>query len=307
MRDLYDVIVAPVMTEKATAEAWRAERLHLHRAPRRQQGADRPGRGAAWDVKVEDVRTAKYAGKARRSLMGRMNRSAEGGTAPRPSRRPWCASPRATTSNSTNWVEERIMALKKFKPVTPGTRFRQRGGGIRDHPEGSGALAHRAAPFHRGRNHHGRMTSRRRGGGHKRRYRRIDFRRDKLGFRAWWRRSSTIRTARPTSPSSTTWTGRSATFSIPGSLSVGTRSCPGPEADIKVGNALPLQRIPLGTTVHNVELKPGKGGQMARSAGAGVQVVAKEGDYVSLRLPSTEVRRSEGVLGHHRAGGEHGP
>ena len=74
-------------------------------------------------------------------------------------------------------------------------------------------------------------------------------------------------------------------------VEVGDSIQAGPDADIKVGNTLPLEKIPLGTTIHNVELKPGKGGQMARSAGAGVQLVAKEGDYVTLRLPSTEVRR----------------
>jgi large subunit ribosomal protein L2 len=77
----------------------------------------------------------------------------------------------------------------------------------------------------------------------------------------------------------------------PRGLQVGDSVMAGPEADVRVGCALPLELIPLGTTVHNVELKPGKGGQMARSAGAGVQVMAKEGDYVTLRLPSTEVRR----------------
>ncbi len=183
------------------------------------------------------------------------------------------------------------MALKKFKPVTPGTRFRSvvEGSEItRKGPERS-----LTEPLHStgGRNHHGRMTSRRRGGGHKRRYRRIDFRRDKLGVPGIVaeieydpNRSANIALIHYVD-------GEKRYVLHPVSLSVGDEIVSGPDADIKVGNALPLQRIPLGTTVHNVELKPGKGGQMARSAGAGVQVVAKEGDYVSLRLPSTEVRR----------------
>ena len=140
------------------------------------------------------------------------------------------------------------MPLKRFKPVTPGSRFRSVTAGsdiTRKGPEKSLTESLKGSG---GRNHHGRITLRRRGGGHKRKYRRIDFRRDKIGVI-------------------------------------------GHVAEIRVGNALPMERIPLGTTVHNVELKPGKGGQMARSAGAGVQIVAKEGDYVTLRLPSTEVRR----------------
>ena len=183
------------------------------------------------------------------------------------------------------------MALKKFKPVTPGTRFRSLVDGseiTRKGPERS-----LTEPLHAtgGRNHHGRMTSRRRGGGHKRRYRRIDFKREKLGV-------SGVVAEIEYDPNRTAnialihyVDGEKRYIIHPAALSVGDQIISGPEADIKVGNALPLQRIPLGTTVHNVELKPGKGGQMARSAGSGVQVVAKEGDYVSLRLPSTEVRR----------------
>jgi large subunit ribosomal protein L2 len=142
-----------------------------------------------------------------------------------------------------------------------------------------------------GRNHHGRITVRRRGGGHKRRYRRIDFRRDNFGVPG---RVAEIEY----DPN------RSALIALihfvdgdkryiihPRGLAVGEMVVSGPEADVKIGNALPLERVPLGATVHNVELKEKKGGQMARSAGTGVQVVAKEGDYVTLRLPSTEVRR----------------
>ena len=104
------------------------------------------------------------------------------------------------------------------------------------------------------------------------------------------RTSSTIRTAARTSRWSSTRTARSATSCTPSALKVGDTVVAGPGSDIRSGNALPLGEIPLGTTVHNIELRPGKGGQMARSAGAGVQVVAKEGDYVTLRMPSTEVR-----------------
>ncbi|MDE2975338.1 MAG: 50S ribosomal protein L2 [Gemmatimonadota bacterium] len=183
------------------------------------------------------------------------------------------------------------MALKKFKPVTPGTRFRSvtaKDAVTRKGPEKS-----LTEPLKRsgGRNHHGRITVRRRGGGNKRRYRKVDFKRNKHGVKG---RIAEIEYD----------PGRSALIALVHyedgekryilyvrGMGVGDVVSSGPDADIRPGNALPLERIPLGATVHNVEMKPGKGGQMARSAGAGVQVVAKEGDYVTLRLPSTEVRR----------------
>ena len=183
------------------------------------------------------------------------------------------------------------MALKKFKPVTPGTRFRSitaREAVTRKGPEKS-----LTEPLKRsgGRNHHGRITVRRRGGGNKRRYRRVDFRRNKHGVKGRIaeieydpNRSALIALVHYED-------GEKRYILYVRGMGVGDIVSSGPDADIRPGNALPLDRIPLGTTVHNVEMKPGKGGQMARSAGAGVQIVAREGDYVTLRLPSTEVRR----------------
>ena len=183
------------------------------------------------------------------------------------------------------------MGIKKFRPMTPGQRQRSildndvltRKGPERSLTEslsGSG-----------GRNHHGHITVRRRGGGHKRRYRRVDFRRDKLGVPGTVahieydpNRSANIALVHYAD-------GEKRYILHPKGLQVGDVVMSGPEADVRNGSALPLELVPLGTTVHNVELKPGKGGQMARSAGASVQVVAKEGDFVTLRLPSTEVRR----------------
>jgi large subunit ribosomal protein L2 len=184
------------------------------------------------------------------------------------------------------------MAIKKFKPVTPGMRFRSivDNSDILTKKEPEKSLLE---PLKKsgGRNHHGRITSRRRGGGHKRRYRRIDFRRNKTGVPGKIaaieydpNRSSNIALVHYVD-------GEKRYILHPRGLQVGTVIVSGPEADIRVGNALPLAKIPLGTVVHNIELKPGKGGQMARSAGAGVQIVAKEGKYVALRLPSTEVRQ----------------
>jgi large subunit ribosomal protein L2 len=183
------------------------------------------------------------------------------------------------------------MPLKKFKPVTPGTRFRS----VTAHEEitrkGPESSLTESLSGSGGRNHHGRITTRRRGGGHKRRYRLVDFKRDKVGVKG---RVAEIEY----DPN------RSADIALifyedgekryilhPRGLKVGDTVESGPNADIRLGNCLPMEKIPLGTQIHNVELKPGKGGQMARSAGAGVQLVAKEGDFVTLRLPSTEVRR----------------
>ena len=183
------------------------------------------------------------------------------------------------------------MALKKFKPVTPGSRFRSTT--AKDAVTRKGPEKSLTEPLTRsgGRNHHGRITVRRRGGGNRRRYRKIDFRREKFGVRGRIaeieydpNRSAFIALVHYED-------GEKRYMLHVRGTGVGDVVSSGPDADVRPGNALPLERIPLGTMVHNVEMKPGKGGQLARSAGAGVQVVAKEGDYVTLRLPSTEVRR----------------
>ena len=187
------------------------------------------------------------------------------------------------------------MGIKKFKPITPSSRFRT----VHDRAEISGGEPERSLlePIRKsgGRNNDGHITSRRRGGGHKRRYRRIDFKRDKLGVPGRVasieydpNRSANIALVHYAD-------GEKRYILAPSGLTVGTTIEAGPEADMKVGNSLPLARIPLGTTIHNVELKPGKGGQLGRAAGAGIQLVAREGDFVLLRLPSTELRRVHGV------------
>jgi len=183
------------------------------------------------------------------------------------------------------------MAIKKFKAMTPGTRFRSQISNTeitRSEPERSLLDTGKRSG---GRNHHGRITVRRRGGGSKRKYRRIDFRRDKVGVpgRVKEIEYDPNRTANIALIAYAD--GEKRYILHPRDLAVGDEVISGPGSDIKVGNALPLEEIPLGTTVHNVELKMGKGGQMARSAGAGVQVVAREGAFVTVRLPSTEVRR----------------
>ena len=144
---------------------------------------------------------------------------------------------------------------------------------------------------HGGRNQQGRMTVRHQGGGHKRRYRIIDFKRTKDGIPA---RVATIeydpnRSARIALLNYAD--GEKRYILAPNGLKVGDKVESGAEADIKVGNALPIKNIPVGTMIHNIELKIGKGAQLARSAGSAVQLMAKENDYALLRLPSGELRK----------------
>jgi len=182
------------------------------------------------------------------------------------------------------------MAVKKYKPVSPGrrdmtsSRFEEI---TRSEPEKS-----LLAPLKKtgGRSNQGRITARHRGGGHKRRYRIIDFKRDKDGIPARVaeieydpNRSARIALLHYAD-------GEKRYILAPLGVSVGDTVMSGPDADIKPGNALPLRNIPYGTFVHNIELKPGKGGQMVRSAGTAAQLLAKEGNYATLRLPSGETR-----------------
>jgi large subunit ribosomal protein L2 len=182
------------------------------------------------------------------------------------------------------------MPTKKFKPVTPGTRFRL----VSDYEEVTrkGPELSLVETIHKsgGRNHHGRVTSRRRGGGAKRLYRKIDFKRDKYGVAGRVaeieydpNRSANIALIHYAD-------GEKRYILHPRGLVKGDTVVSGPGSDIRVGNTVPLGEVPLGTEVHNIELKPGKGGQIVRSAGNSAQVVAKEGEFVTLRMPSTEVR-----------------
>ncbi len=186
------------------------------------------------------------------------------------------------------------MPIRKFKPVTSASRFRS----VSDFAEVTRSEPERSLTEgitrSSGRNHHGHMTSRRRGGGHKRRYRRVDFRRDKDGVpgRVAYIEYDPNRSARIALLHYAD--GEKRYILHPRGLKVGDEVVSGPGSDPKLGNTLPLIEVPLGTVVHAVEMIPGKGAQMARSAGAAVQVVAKEGGMVTLRLPSTEVRMVRG-------------
>ncbi|MBA2751317.1 MAG: 50S ribosomal protein L2 [Actinobacteria bacterium] len=183
------------------------------------------------------------------------------------------------------------MALRKRKPTSPGRRFQTVSDFsevTRDHPEKS---LLQPKPRTGGRNSYGRKTARHRGGGHKQQYRVVDFKRTKDGIPA---KVATIeydpnRNARIALLHY--FDGEKRYILAPARVGVGTVLQSGQGSEIRAGNALPLRYIPVGTTVHNVELKPGGGGKLARGAGMSVQLVAKEGDFATLRLPSTEMRR----------------
>lgn len=183
------------------------------------------------------------------------------------------------------------MPIKKFRPTTPTRRFQTvvlRDEITKQTPEKSLTAGLKKSG---GRNNKGGTTIRFRGGGHKRTYRTIDFKREKIGIPAKVasieydpNRSAHIALLNYAD-------GEKRYILWPVGLVVGANLMSGPQAEIFVGNALPLEKIPAGTMVHNIELRPGKGGQMARSAGAAAQLVSKEGGIALLKLPSGEVRR----------------
>lgn len=183
------------------------------------------------------------------------------------------------------------MAVRKRKPTSPGRRFQT----VSDFSEVTRSEPEKSllAPKPRtgGRNNAGRKTSRHRGGGHKQQYRIIDFKRRKDGVPATvasieYDPNRTCRIALLHYAD-----GEKRYILAPRGLSIGDRVQSGQGSEIRTGNALPLRYIPVGTVVHNVELKAGAGGKLARSAGSSVQLVAREGDHATLRLPSTEMRR----------------
>ena len=182
------------------------------------------------------------------------------------------------------------MGIKKLKPVTPGTRHKSNYTFeeiTKSVPEKSLTVSLRKSG---GRNNLGRITARHIGGGHKRRYRIIDFKRDKHGIAAKVfsieydpNRSARIALLHYAD-------GEKRYIIAPNGLKVGDKISSGPGSEITVGNALPLKEMPLGSFVHNVEIKPGKGGQIGRSAGSALQLMAKEGNLAQLKMPSGEVR-----------------
>jgi len=187
------------------------------------------------------------------------------------------------------------MGIRQFKPVTKSSRFRS----VSDFANITRSTPEKSLtePLKKsgGRDNHGHISMRRIGGGHKRKYRIIDFKRNKFGIVGTVReieydpnRSARIALVEYAD-------GEKRYVIHPKNLAVGDTIVSGAGSDVRLGNCLPLKEMPLGTSVHNVELKPGKGGQLARSAGSSLTVMAKEGDYVTLRLPSTEMRMIHGT------------
>src|SRR5881409_4226724 len=183
------------------------------------------------------------------------------------------------------------MPIRQYRPTSPG----RRGMSVSTFEEITKTKPEKSLVVklkkHSGRNNQGRITTRHRGGGAKRAYRIIDFKRNKPGVPAKVaaieydpNRSARIALLHYLD-------GEKRYIIAPLGLKVGDRVSAGPEADIKPGNALPLKNIPVGSTVHNIELKPGRGGQVVRSAGMSAQLLAREGDYAQIRMPSGEVRR----------------
>ncbi|WP_166245982.1 50S ribosomal protein L2 [Paenibacillus turpanensis] len=183
------------------------------------------------------------------------------------------------------------MAVKTFKPTTPSRR--QMSVSTFEELTASKPEKSLLAPLHKkaGRNNMGKITVRHQGGGHKRKYRVIDFKRTKDGIPG---RVASVEY----DPNRTSYIalinyadGEKRYIIAPDGLKVGDEIVSGPGSDIKVGNALPLENIPVGTVIHNIELKPGKGGQLVRAAGTEAQLLGKEDDYVVIRLSSGEMRR----------------
>ena len=184
------------------------------------------------------------------------------------------------------------MALRILKPITPGTRFYSVSS-FNEVTPGAQPEKSLLAPKKKsgGRNNTGRITSRHRGGGHKQKYRIIDFKRRKHGIAAevmsiQYDPNRTCRIALLRYED-----GELAYILAPGKLKVGQKVMSGPNADLQDGNALPMEKIPVGMFAHNIELKPGKGGQMVRSAGTGAQLVGFDGGMAQVKLPSGEIRK----------------
>ena len=183
------------------------------------------------------------------------------------------------------------MALRKRKPTSAGRRFQT----VSDFADITKSTPEKSLlspkPCTGGRNSYGRISSRHRGGGHKQQYRIIDFKRNKDGVEAKVAAVEYDPNRNARIVLLHYLDGEKRYILAPRGVQVGDRLMSGQGAEIRPGNALPMRYIPVGTTVHNVEFKPGGGGKMARSAGMSVQLVAKEGEYATLRLPSTEMRR----------------
>ena len=296
------IIYAPVLTEKAA----RLSEEGRHYSFRVSKDANKIEIRKAIeerypDIDVKEVRTMVVRGKRKRQFTKKGPRQGPSGVLEEGRRDVALRRDRPLRSRLTNQGAKpavavgtnalNAMAIRKLKPTTPGQRHRsvsQFETITKSEPEKSLLDTRKRTG---GRNNHGRKTSRHRGGGHKRRYRIIDFKRNKHGIPA---RVAAIeydpnRSARIALLVYAD--GEKRYIIAPDKLEVGQSVVSGPGSSPDRGNCLPLAEIPLGTTVHAIEMKPGKGAQMARSAGTYAQLTAREGRFANLKLPSGEVRR----------------
>ncbi len=294
-----DIIIRPVVSEKSYAAfdenvytfvvAGDANKIEIRNAIE-----------TIFDVRVTNVNTINRKGKRKRNRRsGTLRLAPRRQAGDRLSRR----------GRPHRDLRELTMPVRKRKPTSPGRRFQTVSDFAeitRDKPEKS---LTKPKPRTGGRNSYGRMTSRHRGGGHKQKYRVVDFRRNKdcvpakvASIEYDPNRNARIALLHYLD-------GEKRYIIAPQGLEVGDLLQSGQGSEIRPGNALPLRYIPVGTTVHNVELKPGAGGKLGRGAGASIQLVAKEGQFATLRLPSTEMRRvpidcrgTVGSVGNSEAG-----
>ena len=277
-----EVLLAPVVSEKSYAQIEASNTYSFRIHPDAHKTQVRQAVEELFNVKVLRVNVCMVQSKPKRRGLYRGRR---------PGWKKAIVQLRPGDSIEIFEGVARLMPVRRYKPTSPGRRFMT----VSTFEEVTKSKPEKALTEKLtkkgGRNNNGRITTRHQGGGHKRRYRVIDFKRRKDGVPAKVaaieydpNRSARIALLHYAD-------GAKSYILAPARLRVGALVESGPAADIKPGNALPLENIPTGTLVHNVELKPGRGGQMARSAGSGVQLVAKDEGYGVLRLPSGEMRR----------------
>ncbi len=282
--DPRDVLLAPVISEKSYG-LLDENKYTFEVHPEANKTQIKIAVEKVFSVKVTDVNTLNRQGKRKRTRYGY-------GTAQEHQARHRDLRDGDRIDMFGQIGELRLtMAIRKYKPTTPG----RRGSSVSDFAEITRDAPEKSLvrPLHNkgGRNNTGRVTTRHQGGGHKRAYRVIDFRRARQGRRAGQGRAHRVR-PEPHRPhrAAALRRRREALHHRAARLKQGDQVENGPSADIKPGNNLPLRNIPAGTIVHAIELRPGGGAKIARSAGASVQLVAKDGPYAQLRMPSGEIR-----------------
>ena len=288
---LMSVLLAPHVSEKAAFVSERANQFVFRVRPDATKPEIKAAVELMFEVKVDSVQVVNVEARPSVSVTARV-------AAPI-SRRRTCVwlparpstSPAPAADASATESGRAHMALIKTKPTSPGRRFVVKADRSHLHKGGPVAALTSSQKRTGARNNQGRLTTRHKGGGHRHRYRVVDFRRNKDGVPGKVERLEYDPNRSAHLALVLYADGERRYILAPKGLAAGDAVASGTEAPIKTGNALPLRSIPLGSTVHNVELKPGRGGQLARSAGSSAQLVAREGLYATIRLRSTEMRK----------------